>query len=419
MNRSHVDIDPSLNAIPVKRSYNLSGGGGRASIFSLGALRRFHEYGLLLGKNNEKISFSALSGSTITLQLLELAICHRNTDTSINTDIKWYDNYVRSPIYKIFRKTLPIKLIVQLMNPFKLYYFTDSVINFGRSVIKHMDYLPYVKNKCHAQNSNYLFYYNYVDLNHTHISSDFNKIKSKYGQPDWQIMRMLMCIFPISFISNTYTTDCSFVDNYGITTTLSKVEPSEMINIAVFDDYYFDQYKHKPLTFWNIITDYFWNIQATTLHTIHHLSQMIINLKKHNNGLKHGNISMTEKSLNEIPYYSDAPSDLYCTKGVFKFVPQHEMQSGEYDINNTMFNGLLYYNEDVMKIMENDGYCHAESYIRQHHPELDPVPFILPNPEYNNNHKNKKIMRKFHETSALRKTLGSIIGQIYSNIIRH
>jgi NTE family protein len=124
-------LDVAAQADPLPRASRrgiglcLSGGGFRASLFHLGALRRLNELGILARKDFKTIA--SVSGGSITAAALATALANDNSHQAgpIPTD-KW-DTDVRDPLRAFTKKDMRTGPFLKRFRPWNLWKAETTV----------------------------------------------------------------------------------------------------------------------------------------------------------------------------------------------------------------------------------------------------------------------------------------------------
>jgi NTE family protein len=103
----------------------LSGGGFRASLFHLGALRRLNELGILARTDFKTIT--SVSGGSITAAALATALAKRKTDETGTISREAWDREVRDPLRAFTRKDMRTGPFLKRFRPWNLWKAETTV----------------------------------------------------------------------------------------------------------------------------------------------------------------------------------------------------------------------------------------------------------------------------------------------------
>ena len=103
----------------------LSGGGFRASLFHLGALKRLNELGILARKDFQTIT--SVSGGSITAAALATALAKRKTDETGPINKETWDREVRDPLREFTRRDVRTGPFLKRFLPWKVWKSETTV----------------------------------------------------------------------------------------------------------------------------------------------------------------------------------------------------------------------------------------------------------------------------------------------------
>jgi len=103
----------------------LSGGGFRASLFHLGALRRLNELGILARQDFQTIT--SVSGGSITAAALATALAKRKTDETGTISNEAWDREVRDPLREFTKKDVRTGPFLKRFRPWNLWKAETTV----------------------------------------------------------------------------------------------------------------------------------------------------------------------------------------------------------------------------------------------------------------------------------------------------
>jgi hypothetical protein len=409
-NRSSTETNTPITRI--NKAICMSGGGSFASTFALGAARRMNECDLLLDAD----VYSCASGSTFLMHLLQLCILDKivykpgpENKYRNPVDRSWYDKYIRTTAYAAYADTLYMTVAVNLLNPYNAYKFTDTVIRvFSDFESKFPEFYQLSYADVDKDPHQYLYaYINAVNYQTTNDNSDLINSSTPITSVNWG-WRILRSTFPILFHKGVVSVDSGLIDNNGILPVLDVYSPKELYVITVLF-----QPPNLPKT-----------VSVPSVMTL--LSYVFNNLSQFANGVVNTNLMKGYRDyiLNDdaiqiaqsvYPSHSQfATNSAGYTNG---FVANKGIFDSFYDDVGTIkrdWNGLFFYEEDMIRIIENEGYSQMDIALNvQGKVPADATPFNVPNPDYNDYTKVKAIHDAFIAKSATKLVLNSLVKTLY------
>ncbi len=327
----------------VENTLVLTGGGTLQTFFSMGAVACLVDNGLF---NFDLIT--SVSGGSMLLTFIDL--CMNPSYNYINKR-NWYNRYVRKNIYKLASsKLIPFAIINNLdIRKFEKYVF---------------DTIPDFKGTLTEDNNRVICEYNYIDANTKTTSCDTsdiidlsNNIKEDY----WYIIRTARCCLPFTNINNKPTYDAGNISNIPVSTLLTRYKSKRLIIVKVYSRLDYDNY--PPM----------------------HMSDLLKNWL-------FSNMDASENTLNDMIDLStpENKKNIFCTmsNGLNKSKDKFHRElftdiQLETDLLLRMYNGLLYTNIDMAKVIENEGYIQMYHKLKS---TGEATVFKIPNPDvYNEN----------------------------------
>ena len=332
----------------VKNVLVLTGGGTLQTFFSMGAVGCLIDNGLF-----EFDLISAISGGTLLMTFIDLCT---NPFFNYASKPNWYNQYVRKNIYKVANSKFCAYFI---KSKFDLQKTQDYIFNNIQDFNQTMT----------SENTNLLCEYNYIDANirkitcdHTDIIDLKNGVKKDY----WWAIRPARCGLPFCNFYNRPAYDAGGVGNIPVTSLLTRYKPKRLIIVKVYSKVIYDKYPDKSYT--DLLGNWLFNNMDTSEDSLEDMIDLSIQPNPKNIFCSISN------SLNQ----SKDPIH----KGLFDNIKL------DYDMLLRIYNGFLYTNEDVMKIIENEGYIQMYHCLK--HTKEAKV-FKIPNPDVYNKDASKKL----------------------------
>ena len=338
-------FEPSVRK-NINKCLILTGGGTNQTFFSMGAVK------CLIDNNMFDFEvISGISGGTLLLTLIDLSICYK-----FNLENDWYNIYIRKPVYA-FANSNPLCTFIK--NGFDFAKFAPYIFSVMSDYAKTLD----------TTNIEIICEYNYIDASRLVISNDHTDvldIEKGIKLPYWYFIRPFRCIFPFTILNGKPTYDAGAVANVPVNTIFTKYIPKQIFIILATPSLIYDKYPEK--TYLDLITGAISNITASANHSL----QDMIDL----------NIINCETKL-----YCSMSNSLYKSKDKY-----HKDLFTDYvqQISRLkrFYNGALYNDQNLIKIIENEGYIQMYYKLLETFPDKKLV-FEIPNPDvYNDNVKN-------------------------------
>ena len=329
------------NRKPVNNTLVLTAGGTTQTFFATGAVACLVDNGQF-----EFDLITAVSGGTILLMLIDL--CYNET-YNYYKEPDWYNQYVRKNVYRLANaKILP--------------YF----INYGMDFTKTVEYIfscipDFNKKVIDTINTNIICEYNYIDGNTRKITSDHTDIINR-GNVSY-LIRTLRCGLPFCNFNNQPSYDAGAVSLIPVSTMLSRYNMNKLVIVKSTSKLLYDGYLNKtPI---QLLTGYVSNIMYTSADSLDNVADLSIKPNPDN--------------------------IMCCASNGFNKSPDKYHNGMIENLNTDLqwivryYNGLLYTNENAMKIAENEGYIQMYHQLKQRN---QATVFKIPNPEvYNENTK--------------------------------
>jgi len=344
----------------------LTGGGSLQTIFAMGAVGCLVD-NKLFGHD----LITAVSGGALLLLFIDLCF---NPTFKYASKPGWYGEYVRKPMYAI-ATAKPVA------------YFVKS----GFDLQKTQDYIfktiPEFNKEFTHETVHPICEYNYINGNTYELSCDHTDVidlKNAIKRPYWWLVRPARCGLPFCNFYNKPVYDAGNISNIPVTSLLTRYSPKRVIIIKARSLLTYDNY--PDATYVSLLT-----------------------------GWLLSNIASAETNLNNLVDLSLLPNDdnIICSisNGLNKSqdMHHHEMFDDawkDHGMLARLYNGLLYVDEDVMKIIENEGYIQMYHQLKR---TKEAKTFKIPNPEvYNKN--AKKIIQEWRHVNVLNELIRDIIG---------
>jgi predicted patatin/cPLA2 family phospholipase len=332
----------------IKTALVLTGGGTLQTFFSMGAVACLVDNGLF-----EFDLISAISGGTILMTFIDLCT---NPFFNYASKPNWYNQYVRKNIYFLTKSKF-------------LAYFIKSKFDLVKTKNYIFNNIPDFNQTMTSENTNLLCEYNYIDANirkttcdHTDIIDLKNGVKKDY----WYVIRPARCGLPFTNFNNKPTYDAGNVGNIPVTTLLTRYKPKRIIIVKVQSKLIYDKY--PDLSNLDLLNNWLFNNMYASEESLEDMIDLSITPN-------HKNIFCSiSNSLNK----SKDPIH----KGLFDNIRL------DYDFFLQFYNGFLYTNEDVLKIIENEGYIQMYHCLKK---TKEAKVFKIPNPDVYNKDASKKL----------------------------
>jgi hypothetical protein len=330
----------------IQNALVLTGGGTTQTFFAMGAVGCLIDNGLF-----DFDLITAVSGGSLLLVFLEL--CHNEAYNYYN-EPDWYNKYLRKNMYALATARLVPYLIRSGFDLAKLQdYIFSRIPDFNKTITT-------------TENKVFICEYNYIDGNKMVITSDHsdvidinNGIKKDY----WYLIRPARCGLPLSKFNNLPAYDCGNVSNIPVSALLTKYKINRLVIIKSAGTLTYDKYQEKTY------------------------KEMILGLPLSNTNSSSNSLDdMIDLSVKTNPYniMCTASNGLNQSKDVFHKDMIYDLQE-DLSIFVRFYNGLLYTNENAMRITENEGYIQMYHQLKS---RGQANVFNIPNPEvYNENTK--------------------------------
>jgi hypothetical protein len=354
----------------IKRILMLTGGGATQSLFSMGSVKCLVDNGMFYDKKTDKFYFeviSAISGGTILLMFLDLAT---NPQYSYHKKDDWYNKYVRKQTYAFLTSKLLAKSIKTGFKDFE---------------IKIFDLIPEYNEYLVTENTNIECKYNYIDANLQIVSNKHNDIidlKNDIKVPMWHVIRTLRCVTPFTYFNGKGSYDAGAVSNVPLATALTDYDATDTFIIFANPHLIYDTYPEKSWT--ELALGALGNIMSGANHSINGLLDLIVNDK---------GVNMICSMPNEL---NDSKDETH--KGIIKDF------AGEVSNSVIYYNGLLFYDLDSLKFIENIGYTQMYAQLKSKYPKKKLV-FDIPNPDVYDNAKAKVIYERLKKLDLVYETI--------------
>jgi hypothetical protein len=293
---------------------------------------------------------SAISGGTLLLTLIDLSYCYKFTSQK-----NWYNTYVRIPIYKLTKESV-------------LYTFIKSGFDYEKLSLYLFSLVPEYNRELTTTNTEVICEYNYINANTCKVTNDHSDIidiKNPVSKkPYWYFIRPLRCTMPFTNLYNIPTYDAGAVANVPVSTVLSKYDVKNIIIIEALPILYiYDSYPSQTIN--NLLFNGLIQLMSSANNSLNTMLQL--NSKDIETKL----FCSMSNSLNKS-------KDKY-HKGIFT---DYVKQSS---VITRFYNGILYNDENLLKIIENEGYIQMYYNLKKIYPKKKMV-FKIPNPDvYNEN----------------------------------
>jgi hypothetical protein len=330
----------------IKNALVLTGGGTTQTFFAMGAVACLVD--------NGKFDFdliTAVSGGSLLLIFIDL--CY-NEAYNYYKEPDWYNRYVRKNVYA---------LATAKMVPY--------LIKSGGNLQKFQDYIfsripDFNKVISSTENKTVICEYNYIDGNTQMITSDHTDIidlEKDIKVDYWYLIRPLRCGLPFCNFNNRPAYDCGNVSNIPVSAMLTKYNMDKLVVI-----------KSASQTLYNSYPD------TTNLNLF--IGWLFNNINTSGNSLS----DMIDLAVqpNQDNFQCSASNELNKSQCEFHNGMINELET-DLPLSVRFYNGLLYTNENAMKITENEGYIQMYHQLKKRN---QASVFKIPNPEvYNENTK--------------------------------
>jgi hypothetical protein len=245
------------------------------------------------------------------------------------------------------------------------------LIKSGGNLQKLQDYIfsripDFNKTITTTENKTVICEFNYIDGNTQTITSDHTDIidlKKSVRVDYWYLMRPLRCGLPFCNFNNRPAYDCGNVSNIPVSAMLTKYNMDKVIIIQSASKLIYDIY--PDITNIGLLKGWLFNNSNTSGNSLADMIDLAIRVNKDNfqcsasNGLNQSQEKFHNGMINDLG--NDIP------------------------LFTRFYNGLLYTNENAMKIAENEGYIQMYHQLKKRN---QATVFNIPNPEvYNENTK--------------------------------
>ena len=330
----------------IKNALVLTGGGTTQTFFAMGAVACLVE--------NEQFDFdliTAVSGGSLLLVFIDL--CYNET-YNYYKEPDWYNRYVRKAVYALATAKMLPYLIKSGLNVMKLQDYIFSLVpDFNKTITT-------------TENKTVICEFNYIDGNtktvscdHTDIIDIENNVKVDY----WYLIRLLRCGLPFCMFNNRPTYDAGNINDIPVSATLTRYRIDKLIIIRAASPVIYDNYT-KPTIIELLLQLPISNLGASD-KALNDTIDLIVNPNSDNFECSASN------NLNQS-------QDIF-HKGMIDYL------GSDVSLSTRFYNGLLYTNENAMKIAENEGYIQMYHQLKKRN---QATVFKIPNPEvYNENTK--------------------------------
>jgi hypothetical protein len=332
----------------IKTALVLTGGGTLQTFFSMGAVACLIDNGLF-----EFDLITAISGGTILMTFIDLCT---NPFFNYASKPNWYNQYVRKNIYFLTKSKF-------------FAYFIKSKFDLVKTENYIFNNIPDFNQTMTSENTNLLCEYNYIDANtktitcdHTDIIDLKNGVKKDY----WYVIRPARCGLPFCNFYNLPAYDGGNIGNIPVSSLLTRYKPKRLIIIKVYSKLIYDKY--PDLTYTDLLKNWLFSNTDTSEDSLDDMIDLSIKQNPKNIFCSMSN------SFNQ----SKDPIH----KGLFDNIKL------DYDKLLRIYNGLLYTNEDVLKIIENEGYIQMYHCLKK---TKEAKVFKIPNPDVYNKDASKKL----------------------------
>ncbi len=342
----------------------LTGGGTLQAFFAMGAVGCLIDNGLF---DFELIT--AVSGGTLLLTFIDLC---NNTMFNYSKKKNWYNRYVRKSIYKLATS----KFIA---------YFIKTRFDLQKTQEYVFKQIPEFNKSIESETTDPNCEYNYIDANKKIFSCDHTDIidiKNNIKQDYWFFVRPARCTLPFFNFYNRPTYDAGNVGNIPVSTLLTRYSPKRTIIIKVYSNLIYDKY--PDLSYFDLLTGWLFTNMAASENSLNNT----IDLSLPNNN-KNIMCSMSNS-------YNKSKDKYH--KNLFDNVKL------DIEFLKRLYNGIVYINEDIMKIIENEGYIQMYYQLKR---TGEANKFKIPNPDVYNKDVKEKI-KKWKQTNVYKEFFNDI-----------
>jgi hypothetical protein len=330
----------------IKNALVLTGGGTTQTFFAMGAVACLVDNGQF-----DFDLITAVSGGSLLLIFIDL--CY-NEAYNYYKEPDWYNRYVRKAVYA---------MATAKMVPY--------LIKSGGNLQKFQDYIfsripDFNKVISTTENKTMICEFNYIDGNTQTITSDHSDIidlENGVRVDYWYLIRPLRCGLPFCNFNNRPAYDCGNVSNIPVSAMLTEYNMDKVIIIKSTSQLIYDTYPNMTIA--DLLKGWLFN-----------------------------NINTSGNSLSDMIDLAIQPNqdNFQCSASNEFLQSQDEFHKGMIDnLERDMslfirfYNGLLYTNENAIKIAENEGYIQMYHQLKKRN---QATVFKIPNPEvYNENAK--------------------------------
>lgn len=366
----------------VKDMLIISGGGVSATFFTMGAVKCLID--------NDMLNFdvmSSVSGGTLLLHFVEQSY-HQGYTKEDN----WYEKYIRKPFYDVTREPLFAKLLINGFTPKGL---QKTVLELLQGPLIAYYNKPLDVNKLYKKT---IFEYNYLAGNGQHISDDHRDLidlEKGVKQDNWYTYRLMRCTLPYTKFNDIPAFDAGSADNSAFSTTLSKYEAQNVFYIASDIDFVYKKYPKK--SYLKDISGVLTAVVNASSKASVHLATITLDKKnvilcKYSNG----HIKSEDK------YHKDLFNDYYTETPRIK----------------TFYNGVLFTDHNMLKVIENEGYIQMYYGIKKSRGYKNKkLEFKIPNSDVYNE-KVGEIFDNFQKLNVNKEIMKSIMSEIKNRIFK-
>jgi hypothetical protein len=356
----------------IKRNLMLAGGGATQSLFSMGSVKCLVDNNMFYDRKTDKFYFdvvSGISGGTTILMFIDLAT---NPQYSYHKKDDWYNKYVRKQVYAFLTANI-------VANSIK-----SRFVNFETRIFELM---PEYNEFLVAENTNIECKYNYIDANLqivTNDNADVIDLKNDKKLPLWYTIRTLRCTIPFTYFNGKGTYDAGAVSNIPLATALTEYDATDTFIINANPHLIYDTYPDKSWA--ELVLGLLGNTMSTANRSINGLLDLILNEK---------GVNMICSMPNEL---NDATDEIH--KGIIRHFDTEVSKLVIY------YNGVLFYDLDSMKLIENLGYTQMYAQLKAKFPKKKLV-FDIPNPDVYDREKAKAIYEKLKTLDPIYETFAA------------
>ena len=330
----------------IKNALVLTGGGTTQTFFAMGAVACLVDNGQF-----DFDLITAVSGGSLLLIFIDL--CYNET-YNYYKEPDWYNRYVRKAVYALATAKMLPYLIKSGLNVMKLQDYIFSLVpDFNKTITT-------------TENKTVICEFNYIDGNTQMITSDHtdiidieNGIRVDY----WYLIRPLRCGLPFCNFNNRPAYDCGNVSNIPVSAMLTKYNPEKVIIIQSVSKLLYDTY--PSITSIDLLSGWLFNNMNTSGNSLSDMIDIAVCPNQDNFQCSSSN------------YFNKSNDEFH--NGMI------EQLDSDVSLLIRFLNGLLYTNENAMKITENEGYIQMYHQLKKRN---QATVFKIPNPDvYNENTK--------------------------------